>query len=382
MTRDTPPVDYITQGPHGAAPAPHRTLPLWLSRTLHIGLWAMVVLGLLLSFAAWTAGILPNFYFVMLMGASVVLGLSRLIRLFTGGIVWKDLTGARGISPFIHIGARVAFWAAVTALSFKAVVPVQFSDTDWAELKIIFAVCGGVTIVLSLLPKASRRRPMTVFALLSLIFMCSAFFRVVGYETPKNAVLIGSPFAGEAYVFQGGPTALLSHHYPYKNQRHALDLVVLNSDGKVFSDIPIAQDPCFGQSLLSPISGQVVAAVNAFEDEPTRKQSDDHLAGNRVVIRAKDGAYFILLAHLQKDSLTVSEGERVTRGQVVGACGNSGNSSGPHLHMQAQTVADFDDPDIRTLPMAFDGISRLRGGTQQSGRAFTLRRNDRMTPTP
>jgi murein DD-endopeptidase MepM/ murein hydrolase activator NlpD len=42
----------------------------------------------------------------------------------------------------------------------------------------------------------------------------------------------------------------------------------------------------------------------------------------------------VLLAHLQRRSVTVRRGEQVEPGARMARCGNSGNSSEPHLHPQ------------------------------------------------
>jgi murein DD-endopeptidase MepM/ murein hydrolase activator NlpD len=55
--------------------------------------------------------------------------------------------------------------------------------------------------------------------------------------------------------------------------------------------------------------------------------------GNHVVIEIDDGVYAVL-AHLRKSSLTVEAGDLVGAGTRIGACGNSGNSTEPHLHFQ------------------------------------------------
>ena len=60
----------------------------------------------------------------------------------------------------------------------------------------------------------------------------------------------------------------------------------------------------------------------------------DNLPGNYVAIDCN--GFFVILAHLRQGSVTVSEGERVAVGTRLGAMGNSGNSSEPHLHVHAQ----------------------------------------------
>lgn len=53
--------------------------------------------------------------------------------------------------------------------------------------------------------------------------------------------------------------------------------------------------------------------------------------GNYVEIDHGNGNY-TLYAHMS--SLAVSEGEYVTQGQVIGYCGSTGNSNGPHVHFE------------------------------------------------
>lgn len=55
--------------------------------------------------------------------------------------------------------------------------------------------------------------------------------------------------------------------------------------------------------------------------------------GNYIIIQHTDGNY-TLYGHLYESSITVSEGESVTQGQVIAKMGSSGNSTGAHLHFE------------------------------------------------
>ena len=87
------------------------------------------------------------------------------------------------------------------------------------------------------------------------------------------------------------------------------------------------------------------------------------VVGNHVVLDLGDGTY-ALYAHVQRGSLSVRAGDKVTAGEQVGRCGNSGNSTEPHVHFQ---LMDHPDPDIgRGVPFTWHGI-----GVPANGEHFT-----------
>lgn len=132
-----------------------------------------------------------------------------------------------------------------------------------------------------------------------------------------------------------------------------------------------ASYPAFGEPVFAMIDGEVVRASGWRRDHRARSNAwgllylmvegmireaggPAFIVGNHVTIRGHDGA-FATVAHLQQGSLTVKVGDRVTAGDVIGCCGNSGNSSEPHVHAQLMDRASL--WTAQGLPMAFAGIA-------------------------
>jgi murein DD-endopeptidase MepM/ murein hydrolase activator NlpD len=70
---------------------------------------------------------------------------------------------------------------------------------------------------------------------------------------------------------------------------------------------------------------------------------------------------FSMIAHLQKGSVRVKPGDTVRQGQVVGLMGNSGDTSGPHVHYQLQSGPDWERSDA--LPSNFTNVQTLAPGS-------------------
>ena len=64
-----------------------------------------------------------------------------------------------------------------------------------------------------------------------------------------------------------------------------------------------------------------------------------------MIIRLGKGV-FAGYAHLKPGSVRVNRGQRVRPGQVIGKLGNSGNTTGPHLHWSVQLDGNWTNPRL------------------------------------
>jgi murein DD-endopeptidase MepM/ murein hydrolase activator NlpD len=167
-------------------------------------------------------------------------------------------------------------------------------------------------------------------------------------------VRVRLPFDGLWWVFWGGPTELQNYHAAVPDQRYALDLVVWR-DGATHSGqgTDNADYWAWGRPVLAPADATVVAAVDGVRDNVPQQQVEnaEDPAGNHVVLDLGEGRYLVL-AHLQEGSVAVEKGDRVAAGGRLGLCGNSGNSSEPHVHVHAQDRPELFGEAVG-LPLSF-----------------------------
>ncbi|MER5883311.1 transglycosylase family protein [Streptomyces sp. NPDC001941] len=78
--------------------------------------------------------------------------------------------------------------------------------------------------------------------------------------------------------------------------------------------------------------------LQAVTDATVVSAGWDGAYGNAVVLQLPDGHY-ALYAHLS--SVAVATGQQVGAGQQIGLSGNTGNSTGPHLHFEIRTANSY-----------------------------------------
>ncbi|MCX4676329.1 M23 family metallopeptidase [Streptomyces sp. NBC_01433] len=94
-----------------------------------------------------------------------------------------------------------------------------------------------------------------------------------------------------------------------------------------------------GQDFAVPIGTKVQAAHSGTVVKAGPNGGGDGPAyGNAVVIKHSNGKYS-QYAHLSK--INVRVGQQVNTGQTIALSGNTGNSSGPHLHFEIRTTPNY-----------------------------------------
>lgn len=163
----------------------------------------------------------------------------------------------------------------------------------------------------------------------------------------KSEVEYRLPFEDSWVVANGCFRKEYSHSWEIPTQRYAYDFIILDEYGKSYSGQfdKCSSYYCYDKDILSPADGTVVEVVNNARDSlmfPKDRflSRAKHIAGNYVVIQHAEREYSTL-AHLKKDSISVTVGDPVRKGQRIASCGNTGNSTEPHLHFQLQTGQSF-----------------------------------------
>ena len=190
------------------------------------------------------------------------------------------------------------------------------------------------------------------------------------------------------------------------DQRYAIDAVQVDAQYNLSNPSPAVNKEdyyAWGEDILSAGSGTVVTVVIDQIDQELSKvwtyaeSTETNIMGNYVVIK-HDTALFSIYVHMMNSSATVTVGDHVVAGQVIGKVGNSGLTGNigvadgmPHLHFQFMDRKDrtkaqglpalfwnikinrYSDadllsalghlPDIRTVYSLQTGTYSISGGT-------------------
>ncbi|MFF4398229.1 M23 family metallopeptidase [Streptomyces sp. NPDC001480] len=181
--------------------------------------------------------------------------------------------------------------------------------------------------------------------------------RLHRWKAPLSRPLL-FPLEGTWYVVQGGGRAL-NHHARVPEQRGALDLVALGPYGtRTGSGHALTAYAAYGRPVRSPCDGVVISAADTFHDQKPGEIRYQPPSGNHVFLDT--GREIVKLAHLRPGSVTVTKGDTVHRGQLLGEVGNTGNTTEPHLHIHAEREGIGLDLEFTDVPGRLHRGRRIR----------------------
>jgi murein DD-endopeptidase MepM/ murein hydrolase activator NlpD len=161
-------------------------------------------------------------------------------------------------------------------------------------------------------------------------------------EIIRNNTKMKLPFKGEWSVTWGGDTKEQNYHVESVAQKNAFDFLIYDEKGLTHKGTGEANEDyyAFGKELYAPCDGEVVLVVDGIKDNIPGILNPIYIPGNTVIIKTANGE-FVFFAHFKQYSIVVKQGQKVTTGALLGLCGNSGNSSEPHLHFHLQNTEDM-----------------------------------------
>lgn len=125
----------------------------------------------------------------------------------------------------------------------------------------------------------------------------------------------------------------LTSYYGYRY--HPLD-----GDWRYHSGIDVSMSGAYGKNIVATRAGTVI--LSSLESESGTGY------GNYIIIDHGDG-YTSLYGHCS--ALLVSQGQHVSRGQIIARVGSTGWSTGPHLHFEVRYNGETVDPlDYVNMP--------------------------------
>jgi len=201
------------------------------------------------------------------------------------------------------------------------------------------------------------------------------------------SVDLAYPFEGRWLTQNSPANRVPSHGATLFATSFAIDFVPVNEAGRTASITfrllrpePAERFPGFGRPILAPVQGVVTGVHHTAPDHHSYRGLPSvgyaltqrrraaagwaELAGNHVMIETRDGPV-VAVCHLQRASVQVQLGQSVLVSDPLGRCGNSGNSTEPHVHLQA--IDRVDVPHASAVPITFGGRLPRNGEIVDAG---------------
>lgn len=331
-------------------------------------------------------------------GLLILNGILLLILLFrtylvfksksTRNWLWNGQAGSFVLSlKMLFLLAQICIWIAIPHL-FLFVSTFRIFVHEWLNQLFIFLWLAIATqeMVLSFTYSAKLKFD---FVKRILFFLLSIFWflgfglssllaeRVWAVPQSEKSLTLDFPVKGTWRVMHGGASITTNVHGIDSTEAFALDLIKTNEEGLFFNHGGMALTDIVGfkDLVYAPVSGKIVHCMDTLENQVVLHPQDTlHPNGNEITLLTQD-SFLVKLSHLAKNCNQVQLGQTVTKGQVIGKCGNSGNTPWPLLQIQVNHLQNK-----YSVPFQFEQIAIKRWGFWQTSANHFLLRNDFVKP--
>jgi peptidase M23-like protein len=184
---------------------------------------------------------------------------------------------------------------------------------------------------------------------------------------------LAPPFKGGVWLAGIGPANNSDHRrtitaidgHIYSAERFAIDWVKVGPNGDSRHDGAMRNENWWGwgEPVLAVADGEITEVLDGIPDNTPRVLPPvtlDNIAGNHVILQIAPDRY-VTYAHLQNGSIKVRHHDHVHRGDVLALLGNSGNTTGAHLHLQ---LTDGNSVlQSQGVPFVFERFTYLGSGS-------------------
>jgi len=192
----------------------------------------------------------------------------------------------------------------------------------------------------------------------------------------KNSMELRLPMNELCLIRAGGPDPEDNFHFRFGEEVfHATDFLVVNPEGlfRTGDGVDNTDYFAFGKDVVAAASGEAAVVVDGVPDNPPGSVNHEIVPGNMILIKHEENQ-FSVYGHLKRGSTRIKKGDKVLSGQVIGQCGNSGYSSGPHLHFQMTNTEIFQDST--GFPYAFTGVDIIQNNRVKHSDQYVPKKND------
>jgi murein DD-endopeptidase len=204
------------------------------------------------------------------------------------------------------------------------------------------------------------------------------------------APILGPPFNGGVWLAGDGPANDSGHRRGflaidgsvYSPERFAIDWVKVGPNGDTRHDGTSKNENWWGwgEPVLAVADGEITEVVDEFPDNTPRVLPPvtlDNIAGNHIILQISPDR-FVTYAHLRRGSIKVRAQDHVHRGDVLALLGNSGNTTGAHLHLQ---LTDHNSAlQSQGVPFIFTAFTYLGPGSDYPEKQVSVRWTNSLPP--